>query len=154
MIPAQILNLSDGGLALRLLDQASLHGSVSIRFAIPNAERTLIIAVAVLLLVTSTDLWNEVLWHGRRNQGCLQGMALFDGFVLTPHSSPHKMTVHLSGSPSSLAYLRARFGFDLAGSQGSMVAHTIIFRFTCWHGLAGFWREALFDGEQQETAAV
>ena len=48
VIPAQILNVSDGGLALRLLDQANLHGSVSIRFAIPNAERTFIIAVAVL----------------------------------------------------------------------------------------------------------
>lgn len=48
IVPAQILNVSDGGLALRLLDQASIHGSVSIRFAIPNAERTLITAVAVL----------------------------------------------------------------------------------------------------------
>lgn len=48
IIPAQILNVSDGGLALRLLDHAHLSGSVNIRFTIPNAERNVIMAVAVL----------------------------------------------------------------------------------------------------------
>jgi len=30
VIPAQILNISDGGIALRLLDRAHLHGAVTI----------------------------------------------------------------------------------------------------------------------------
>jgi DNA-binding response OmpR family regulator len=47
-IPAQILNVSDGGLALRLLERAHLHGSVTIRFRLPSAQQTLIAAVAVL----------------------------------------------------------------------------------------------------------
>jgi len=48
VIPAQILNVSDGGLALRLLEPAHLHDSVTLRFLLPSARRTLITAVAVL----------------------------------------------------------------------------------------------------------
>jgi PilZ domain len=48
VISAQILNVSDGGLALRLLDRAHLHGSVTIRFRIPNAKETIITAVALI----------------------------------------------------------------------------------------------------------
>lgn len=48
VVPAQILNVSDGGLALRLLDRAHLHGSVTIRFTLPNTQRTIISAVALL----------------------------------------------------------------------------------------------------------
>jgi hypothetical protein len=48
VIPAQIFNVSDGGLALRLFDGAHLHGPVSIRFFLPSAHKTLITAVAVL----------------------------------------------------------------------------------------------------------
>jgi len=48
VIPAQILNVSDGGLALRLLERAHLHDSVTLRFPLPSAQRTLITAVAVL----------------------------------------------------------------------------------------------------------
>jgi DNA-binding response OmpR family regulator len=47
-ISAQILNVSDGGLALRLLDRAHLHGSVTLRFSIPDATRTLITAIALI----------------------------------------------------------------------------------------------------------
>jgi DNA-binding response OmpR family regulator len=45
---AQILNVSDGGLALRLLDRAHLHGSVTLRFTIPDARRTFITAIALI----------------------------------------------------------------------------------------------------------
>ena len=48
VIPAQILNVSDGGLALRLLERARLHDSVTLRFALPSAQQRLITAVAVL----------------------------------------------------------------------------------------------------------
>ena len=48
VVPAQILNVSDGGLAIRLLDRAHLHGSVTIRFTLPNTQRTVISAVALL----------------------------------------------------------------------------------------------------------
>jgi DNA-binding response OmpR family regulator len=44
VIPAQILNVSDGGLALRLLDRAHLHGAVTIRFVIPGAKTRVIVA--------------------------------------------------------------------------------------------------------------
>ena len=47
MISAQILNVSTGGLALRLLDRAQVDGSVTIRFAIPKTHNV-ITAVAVL----------------------------------------------------------------------------------------------------------
>jgi DNA-binding response OmpR family regulator len=47
-ISAQILNVSDGGLALRLLDRAHLHGSVTLRFTIPDAPRTFITAIALI----------------------------------------------------------------------------------------------------------
>ena len=47
VIAAQILNVSDGGLALRLLEQAHLDGSVTIRFHCPNTEK-IVTAVAVL----------------------------------------------------------------------------------------------------------
>ena len=45
---AQILNVSDGCLALRLLDRAHLHGSVTLRFSIPDAKRTVITAIALI----------------------------------------------------------------------------------------------------------
>jgi PilZ domain-containing protein len=48
VIPAQILNVSNGGLALRLLDGAPLYGSVTVRFYIPSTQKTLITAVALL----------------------------------------------------------------------------------------------------------
>jgi ActR/RegA family two-component response regulator len=41
-IAAQILNISDGGFAMRLLDRAHLHGAVTIWFIIPGAKRTVI----------------------------------------------------------------------------------------------------------------
>lgn len=47
-ISAQILNVSDGGLALRLLDRAHLHGSVTVRFSLPDVRRTFITAVALI----------------------------------------------------------------------------------------------------------
>jgi len=47
-IPAQLLNASEGGLALRLLDREQLDGSVTIRFALPNAQQMLITVVAIL----------------------------------------------------------------------------------------------------------
>jgi ActR/RegA family two-component response regulator len=46
IIPAQILNISNGGVALRLLNQAHLRGPVIIQFALPNARKTVITAVA------------------------------------------------------------------------------------------------------------
>lgn len=48
VIPAQLINVSQGGLALRLLDRANLDGSVTIRFPLPNPQQTLIAAVAIL----------------------------------------------------------------------------------------------------------
>jgi DNA-binding response OmpR family regulator len=48
VIPARLLNASEGGLALRLLDREQLDGSVTIRFALRNAQQTIITAVAVL----------------------------------------------------------------------------------------------------------
>jgi PilZ domain len=48
VIPVQILNVSDGGVAFRLLNRAHLRGSAVIRFTLPNEERTLITAVADL----------------------------------------------------------------------------------------------------------
>ena len=48
VISAQILNVSDGGLALRLLDRAHLQGSVTLRFTIPDARRTAITAIALI----------------------------------------------------------------------------------------------------------
>ncbi|MCU1271662.1 MAG: response regulator receiver protein [Acidobacteriaceae bacterium] len=48
VISAQILNVSDGGLALRLLDRAHLHGSVTIRFTLPNTKGTIVTAVALI----------------------------------------------------------------------------------------------------------
>jgi DNA-binding response OmpR family regulator len=45
---AQLLNVSEGGLSLRLLDRAHLEGSVTLRFALPNAPQTLISVTAVL----------------------------------------------------------------------------------------------------------
>jgi hypothetical protein len=47
IIPAQILNISNGGVALRLLNQAHLRGPVIIQFTLPNARKTVITAVAV-----------------------------------------------------------------------------------------------------------
>jgi hypothetical protein len=47
IIAAQIMNVSEGGLALRLLEQAHLDGSVTIRFHAPDSEK-IITAVAVL----------------------------------------------------------------------------------------------------------
>lgn len=52
VIPAQILNVSDGGLALRLLDRAHLHGAVTIRFVLPGAKTTVIIAKVTPCWVT------------------------------------------------------------------------------------------------------
>lgn len=46
VIPAQILNVSDGGLAMRLLDRARLHGAVTVRFSIPGTENKAITAMA------------------------------------------------------------------------------------------------------------
>ena|SRR5438105_5737833 len=48
IIPAQILNVSDGGLALRLLERAHLQDSATLRFALPSAQQTVITAIAVL----------------------------------------------------------------------------------------------------------
>lgn len=48
VVPAQILNVSDGGLAIRLLDRAHLYGSVTVRFTLPDTQRTAITAVALL----------------------------------------------------------------------------------------------------------
>ena len=36
MIAAQVLNVSDGGLAVRLLDKARLHGPVTVKFSVPG----------------------------------------------------------------------------------------------------------------------
>jgi hypothetical protein len=47
-IPAQILNVSDGGLCLRLLDRAHLHGAVTVRFTIPGKHPASICATAAL----------------------------------------------------------------------------------------------------------
>lgn len=47
-IPAQILNVSDGGLCLRLLDRAHLHGAVTVRFTIPGRNPASISATAAL----------------------------------------------------------------------------------------------------------
>jgi PilZ domain len=41
-IPAQILNISDGGFAMRLLDRAHLHGAVTVWFILPGPKRTVI----------------------------------------------------------------------------------------------------------------
>lgn len=48
IIPAQVLNVSDGGLCLRLLDRAHLHGAVTVRFTIPGENPTAIMATAAL----------------------------------------------------------------------------------------------------------
>ena len=41
-VAAQILNVSDGGFAMRLLDRAHLHGAVTIWFISPGPKRTVI----------------------------------------------------------------------------------------------------------------
>lgn len=41
-VAAQILNVSDGGFAMLLLDRAHLHGAVTIWFIIPGPKRTVI----------------------------------------------------------------------------------------------------------------
>src|SRR5579872_6920736 len=46
-VAAQILNVSDGGFAMRLLDRAHLHGAVTIRFIIPGPKRIVITGSAV-----------------------------------------------------------------------------------------------------------
>lgn len=48
VVPAQILNVSDGGLALRLLDRAQLHGSVTIRFTTPGTKSAIVRATAAI----------------------------------------------------------------------------------------------------------
>lgn len=47
VVPAQILNVSDGGLAIRLLDRGRLHSAVTIRFSLPGGERPVIAVAAV-----------------------------------------------------------------------------------------------------------
>ena len=64
IIPAQILNVSEGGLALRLLDQAHLHGPVTIRFIIPGSKKTVITAMAAACWVYPPNFRTEILWHG------------------------------------------------------------------------------------------
>src|SRR5207237_8096776 len=46
-IPAQILNVSEGGLAMRLLDRAHLYGPVTVGFRIPGARGRKITVKAV-----------------------------------------------------------------------------------------------------------
>lgn len=46
-VAAQILNVSDGGFAMRLLDRAHLHGAVTIWFTIPGPKRIVITGYAV-----------------------------------------------------------------------------------------------------------
>lgn len=46
IVLAQILNVSDGGLALRLLDRAHLHGAVTIRFNVPGARKLITVLAA------------------------------------------------------------------------------------------------------------
>ncbi len=48
VLPAQILNVSERGVALRRLDGAQLHGSATIRFVPPNGGKKLITAVAIV----------------------------------------------------------------------------------------------------------
>lgn len=43
-IPAQIFNVSDGGLALRLLDPGRIEGRVTVRFVVPSAKGTRVIS--------------------------------------------------------------------------------------------------------------
>jgi DNA-binding response OmpR family regulator len=56
VIPAQILNVSDGGLALRLLDRAHLHGAATIRFVIPGVQATVLLAKASICWATGPIL--------------------------------------------------------------------------------------------------
>ena len=46
-VSAQVLNVSDGGFAMRLLDRAHLHGAVTIWFTIPGPKRIVITGYAV-----------------------------------------------------------------------------------------------------------
>lgn len=46
-VAAQILNVSDGGFAMRLLDRAHLHGAVTIWFVIPGPQRIVLTGYAV-----------------------------------------------------------------------------------------------------------
>lgn len=46
-VAAQILNVSDGGFAMRLLDRANLHGVVTVWFTIPGPKRIVITGYAV-----------------------------------------------------------------------------------------------------------
>lgn len=46
-VAAQILNVSDGGFAMRLLDRAHLHGAVTISFVIPGPKRIVVAGYAV-----------------------------------------------------------------------------------------------------------
>lgn len=48
VLSAQILNASERGLAIRLLDRAQLHGSATVRFSIPCRKKRLITAVALV----------------------------------------------------------------------------------------------------------
>lgn len=48
VIPVQILNVSDAGLAFRLLDEGQVRGSVTIGFHVPNEQPTPVTAVAVI----------------------------------------------------------------------------------------------------------
>lgn len=47
-VPVQILNVSDGGLCLRLLDRAHLHGAVTVRFTLPGEKPTPITVTAAV----------------------------------------------------------------------------------------------------------
>lgn len=47
LIPAQILNVSEGGLALRLLDQGDIQDATIVRFTIPGLESITITATCV-----------------------------------------------------------------------------------------------------------
>jgi len=52
VIPAQILNVSDGGIALRLLDRAHLHGAVTIRFVMPGVQAKVLLAKVAVCWAT------------------------------------------------------------------------------------------------------
>lgn len=51
-VAAQILNVSDGGFAMRLLDRAHLHGAVTVAFSLPGPKRVVVAGTAVACWAT------------------------------------------------------------------------------------------------------
>lgn len=68
IVPAQIFNVSDGGLALRLLDHADLGGALTIRFAIPGAKARAVVARVVVCWATAPIFGMQIVEMNEENR--------------------------------------------------------------------------------------